>query len=143
MEATARGRGGQRPSFHRVAIGHGVRSSLPTDPGTFAPGRLTDSRSEELMNDGSGPSYLRSETTLGQLSQRNIRSAGCVPELRWSAKCFICAPQPLQTRVGTSCVSGARSSIADPSQKKPKQMNDRKTDSPLCSLRHFRGKTTT
>ena len=89
------------------------------------------------MNDGSAQAYLRSEATLRQPSQTNIRSAGCVPELRWSAKCFICAPQPLQTRVGTSCVSGARSSIANPSQKKPKPMNDRKTDSPLCNLSIF------
>jgi len=70
---------------------------------TRVPGRLIDSRSEESMNGGSAPNYLRSETTLRQPSQRNIRSAGCVPELRWSAKCFICAPQPLQTRMGTSC----------------------------------------
>jgi hypothetical protein len=68
------------------------------------------------MNDGSGPSYLRSETTLRQPSQRNIRSAGYVPELRWSAKCFICAPQPLQTRIGTSRELVAGSSIGNESQ---------------------------
>jgi hypothetical protein len=65
------------------------------------------------MNHGSGSGYLRSETTLRQPSQRNIRSAGCVPELRWSAKCFICAPQPLQTRAGASCGLVAVSIIAD------------------------------
>jgi len=51
--------------------------------------------------------------TLRQLRQRNSRSAGCGPELRWSVKCFICAPQPLQTRMGISCGWVAESDIAD------------------------------
>jgi hypothetical protein len=65
------------------------------------------------MNDGSEPGYLRSERTLWQLWQRNIRSAGCGPELRWSVKCFICAPQPLQAGVGTSSGLVAESGIVD------------------------------
>jgi hypothetical protein len=93
----------------------GMASGRPCQPipDTFVPGRLTDSRSEELMNDGSAPVYLRSETTLRQPWQRNIRSAGCGPELRWSVKCFICAPQPLQMRMGTSCELVAVSVMPD------------------------------
>jgi hypothetical protein len=79
-------------------------------PDTFVPGGSTDSRSEKLMNDVSG--YLRSEMTIQQLWQRNIRSAGYGPALRWSVKCFICAPQSLQTRVGTSSALVAESGIA-------------------------------
>ena len=50
--------------------------------------------------------------TIQQLWQRNIRSAGYGPALRWSVKCFICAPQSLQTRVGTSSALVAESGIA-------------------------------
>ena len=82
-------------------------------PDTFVPGRLTDSRSEKLMNDGSGPAYLRSEMTIQQLWQRNIRSAGYGPALPWSVKCFISAPQFLQTRVSTSSGLVAEWGIAD------------------------------
>ena len=32
--------GGLRPSFHRMAMGHGVRSSLPTDPGRVRSRRI-------------------------------------------------------------------------------------------------------
>src|SRR6476660_5605230 len=32
--------GGLRPSFHRMAMGHGVRSSLPTDPGRVPSRRI-------------------------------------------------------------------------------------------------------
>jgi hypothetical protein len=60
-----------------------------------------------------GPDYLRSEMTIQQLWQRNIRSAGYGSELRWSVKCFICAPQSLQTRVSTSSGLVAESGIAD------------------------------
>jgi len=69
------------------------------------------------MNDASGAGYLRSDATLWQTSQTNIRSAGCNPEPRWSAKCFISAPQLSQMRAGASCVLGARSGITDQSQK--------------------------
>jgi hypothetical protein len=48
-----------------------------------------------------------------QLWQRNIRSAGYGPALRRSVKCFICAPQSLQTRVGTSSGLVAEPGIAD------------------------------
>jgi hypothetical protein len=80
---------------------------------TFVPGQMPDSRSEELMNNGSGPGYLRSEMTLWQLRQRNIRSAGYGPELRWSVKCFIRAPQPLQAGAGTSSGLVDESGILD------------------------------
>jgi len=86
-------------------------------PDTFVPGRLTDSRSEELVADGSGPVYLRSEMTTQQLWQRNIRSAGYGSELRWSIKCFICAPQSLQARESTSSGLIAEWGIADGWQK--------------------------
>jgi hypothetical protein len=82
-------------------------------PDTFVPGRLADSRPEKLMNDGSGPDYLRTEMTIQQLWQRNIRSAGYGPALPWSVKSFICAPQSLQTRVSTSSGLVAEWGIAD------------------------------
>jgi len=65
------------------------------------------------MNDGSGTDYLRSEMTIQQLWQRNIRSAGYGPALPWSVKCFICAPQSLQARVSTSSGLVAESGIAE------------------------------
>jgi hypothetical protein len=48
-----------------------------------------------------------------QLWQRNIRSAGHRPALQRSATCFICEPQSLQARAGTSSGLVAAPSIAD------------------------------
>ena len=56
---------------------------------------------------------LRSEMTMLQLWQRNIRLAGYRPAARRSAKCLICAPQPLHTRVGASSLSVAEPGIGE------------------------------
>ena len=74
-----------------------------------------------------GASYLRSETTLRQPSQRNIRSAGCVPELRWSVKCFTLRAAAIADACGhflcIGCAFEHRGSIAEKNQADEWQKN--------------------